>query len=80
MWAPLVIGVAAVAAGMGSVVDRPALALALLWSAASVLFGVGVLAIFSVGLLLVVAAAFAFAGTVATAVAVTRPWLIRRSC
>ncbi len=76
MWAPLLIGTAAVAAGTGSAVDRPPLALALLWSATAVLTGLGVLAIFSVGLLLLVAAAFAFAGTVATAVAVKRPWLI----
>ena len=67
LWAPVAIGAAAVTAGIGSVVHRRGVRLALLCSAASVLFGVGVLAIFSIGLLLVVAAAFAVAAAVTTA-------------
>ena len=65
MWAPIVMGLAAGAAAAGSVVDRRSLALALLWSATAVLTGLGVLAIFSVGLPLLVAAGFAVAGAVA---------------
>ncbi len=64
MWPAVVIGVAAGAAGAGSVVDRRTSALTLLWSATAVLTGLGVLAIFSVGLPLLVAAGFAAAGAV----------------
>ena len=67
MWPPVVIGLAAATAAAGSVVDRRTLALTLLWSATGVMTGLGVLAIFSVGLPLLVAAAFAAAGAVARA-------------
>lgn len=71
-----VIGAAGAAAVAGSLSRRPALRVGCLWAAAGILAGIGTLGIFSVGLPLLVAAAFAVGGIVEPARALGRPWLV----
>lgn len=71
-----VIGAAGAAAVVGSLSRRPALRVGCLWAAAGILAGIGTLGIFSVGLPLLVAAAFAVGGIVEPARDLGRPWLV----
>ena len=60
----LLIGGAGVAAGAGSVLRDPRMRASLLWPAALVLTGIGILAIFSIGIVLLVAGLLALTAAI----------------
>ncbi len=71
----VVIAVAAAAAGVGTVATRPPWRIGCLWISAGILGGIGMLGILSIGLPLLVAAAFAVAGVAEPARVLGRQWL-----